>query len=274
MIRKKLACLLLAGATVAAFAGTATPSAQAQTLDELIQKHVEALGGKAKLDAVKSVRMTGKMTMGPGMEAPFTMEFQDPNKMRMEMSIQGMTMIQAYDGKSGWRVVPFTGKTDPEAMSAEELKQMERQTSNFVDLLSDYKSRGYEAELVGKETFEGSTVHRIKLTSKDGETVNVYLDAEQYLPLKLVARTTVQGQDIEVETALGDYKEAGGVLFPHSMQTKSAMMPGTATMTIDKIEVNPEVAASRFEMPAKKPAAETKETPKDTPKEAPKPPQA
>lgn len=259
MIRKKLACFLLASASIATFAN---PAAQAQTLDELLQKHVEAIGGKAKLDAVKSVRMTGKMTMGPGMEAPFTMEFQDPNKMRMEMSIQGMTMIQAYDGKSGWRVVPFTGKTDPEAMSAEELKQMERQTSNFVDLLSDYKARGYEGELLGKEALEGSPAYKIKLTAKDGETVHVFLDAEQYLPLKLTARTKVQGQDIEVETALGDYKEVGGILFPHSMQTKSAMMPGTATMTIDKIEVNPEVAASRFEMPAKKPEAETKEAPK------------
>lgn len=260
MIRKTFACLLLAG--LAGVSGIAAPAVQAQTLDELLQKNLEALGGKAKVEAIKSVRMTGKMTMGPGMEAPFVMEFQDPNKMRMDMTIQGMTMTQAYDGKSGWRVVPFTGKTDPEPMSAEELKQMERQTSNFVDLLSDFKARGYEAELVGKETLEGSPVHKIKLTAKDGETLNIYLDAEQYLPLKMVARTKVQGQEIAVETTLGDYKEVGGVLFPHSMQTKSAMMPGAANMTIEKVEVNPEIAASRFEMPAKKPAAETKDAPK------------
>jgi outer membrane lipoprotein-sorting protein len=272
MIRKTFACLLLAAA--ASTLGLATPAAQAQTLDELVQKHVEALGGKAKLDAVKGVRMSGKMTMGPGMEAPFTLEVQDPNKMRMELSIQGMTIIQAYDGKTGWRVVPMTGKTDPELMSADELKQMERQTSNFTDLLTDYKSRGFEAELAGKEDLQGSPAYRIKLTAQDGETVNVFLDAEQYLPLKMVAKTKVQGQEVEVETALGDYKEVGGILFPHSMQTKSAMMPGIASMTIDKIEINPEVAASRFEMPAKKPAAEAKPAPKeDTPKEAPKPPQ-
>lgn len=259
MIRKTFACLLLAGLTGLA-------PVQAQTLDELIQKHVEALGGKAKLDAVKNIRMTGKMTLGPGIEAPFAIEVQDPNKMRMEMSIQGMTIIQAYDGKSGWRVVPMTGKTDPETMSADELKQMERQTSNFADLLTEYKARGYEAELVGKESLEGSPAYRIKLTAQDGETVNIFLDAEQHLPLKMIAKMKAQGQEMEVETALGDYKEVGGVLFPHSIQTKSAMMPGVMTMTVEKIEINPEVSASRFEMPAKAPAAETKE--------APKPPQA
>ncbi|HEX2224931.1 MAG TPA: outer membrane lipoprotein-sorting protein [Thermoanaerobaculia bacterium] len=266
MIRKTFACLLLAGlAGAASFA----PPAQAQTLDELIQKHVQAVGGKEKLDAVQGVRMTGRMSMMQGMEAPFVLEIQDPNKMRMDITIQGMTLIQAYDGKTGWRVVPFGGNTDAEDMSAEELKQMERQTSNFVDLLTDYKARGYEAELVGKEDVEGSPAYKIKLTAKDGETVQVFLDAEQYLPIKMLARVKAQGgQEVEVESALGDYKEVGGVLFAHSIQSKSAMMPGTATMTIEKIEVNPELAAARFEKPAKK-----AEPAKEAPKDAPKPPQ-
>src|SRR3954454_20855336 len=119
MIRKTFACLLLAGLTAAAV--------QAQTADEIINKHLTARGGKDKIKAVQSARMTGKMVMGQGMEAPVTMELARPNKMRMEFTIQGMTGVQAFDGKGGWSVMPFMGKTEPEAMSTDDIKQAEDQ---------------------------------------------------------------------------------------------------------------------------------------------------
>ena len=127
MIRKTFAWLLVAG-----LAGTA---AFAQTADELIEKSIQAQGGREKIEAVKSARMTGKMAMGQGMEAPIVIETIDPNKFRMEMTFQGMTMVQAYDGKSGWQVQPFMGKTEPEPMNEQDLKAMEDQLDD-MDLLT------------------------------------------------------------------------------------------------------------------------------------------
>lgn len=246
MIRKTFAWVLVAG-----LAGTA---AFAQTADELVEKSIKASGGREKIEAIKSARMSGKMSMGQGMEAPLMIETVEPNKFRMEMTFQGMTMVQAYDGKSGWQVQPFMGKTEPEPMNEQEQKAMEKQLED-MDILTKYKEKGHTVELVGKEELEGSPVYKLKLTKKSGEVSNLYLDAETYLLIKQTGKTQMQGQEIETETSLSDYKEVGGVLYPHTIQTKIPSMPGgVMAMTFEKIEPNPDIPSSRFDMPAKKEA--------------------
>src|SRR5215207_5327167 len=100
MKRKTFASLLLAG-----LMGTAAWAQSPQTADEIIAKNLEAKGGLDKLKAVQSMRITGKMMVGPGMEAPMIIEMARPHSVRMEFTIQGMTGIQAYDGKGGWSVM-------------------------------------------------------------------------------------------------------------------------------------------------------------------------
>jgi outer membrane lipoprotein-sorting protein len=248
MIRKTFAWLLVAG-----LAGAAV---QAQTADEIINKNLTARGGKDKIKAVQSARMTGKMVMGQGMEAPFTMEVARPNKMRMEFTIQGMTGVQAFDGKSGWSVMPFMGKKDPEAMSADDAKQAADQ-ADMDGPLVDYKEKGHQVELVGKEDVEGTPAYKLKVTKKNGDIVNVYIDTESYMEIKDAGRAKVRGQEIEGETTFGDFKTVDGLVFPFSIEQKAKGMPGGMTMTISKIEVNPKLEDSRFAMPA----AEKKESP-------------
>lgn len=252
MTRKTFAWLLAAGLISAA--------AWAQTTDEIIAKHEKAMGGKDKIKAVQTERVTGKMVMGQGMEAPFTMEMARPNKMRMEFTVQGMTGVQAFDGKTGWSVMPFMGKTDPEAAPEEEAKKMQEQ-ANMDGLLMDYKDFGRTVELVGKEDLEGTPVYKLKVTQKSGDTVYLYIDAEQFMLLKQTGKTKVRGQEIESETIFGDFKTVDGLVFPHSIEQKVAGMPGGMVMTVSKIELNPGVADTRFTMPAaaeKKPPAPEK----------------
>src|SRR5262245_50298290 len=89
-------------------------AAHAQTADDLIAKNLAARGGKDKIKALQSAKITGKMSMGPGVDAPFTWEWKRPNNFRIEFVVQGMTGIQAYDGTTGWQVMPFMGKKDAE----------------------------------------------------------------------------------------------------------------------------------------------------------------
>jgi outer membrane lipoprotein-sorting protein len=263
MIRKTFAWLLVAG-----LAGAAV---QAQTADEIINKHLEARGGKDKIKAVQSARMTGKMVMtGQGIEAPITMELSRPNKMRMEFTIQGMTGIQAYDGKSGWSVMPFMGKTEPEAMSDEDMRQAEDQ-ADMDGMLVDYKEKGHQVELIGKEDVEGTPAYKLKVTKKNGDVVNVYIDAESYMDIKESGKVKARGQEIESQTTFGDFKKVDGLIFPYSIEQKPQGAPAGMVIAISKIEVNPTVDASRFAKPAAKPAdkpAEEKKAPTPT-----KPPQ-
>lgn len=251
MIRKTFAWLFVAGLMTAA--------AQAQTADELIEKNLQARGGRDKIKAIQTVRMNGKMTMGQGMEAPFTLEMARPRKMRMEFTFQGMTGIQAYDGANGWMVMPFMGKKDPEPIPSDDLKTMEDQ-ADFDGPLVDYKEKGHQVEFVGKQDLEGTPAYKLKVTKKNGDVSYVYLDAEQHLEMKVEGKSKVRGQEVEGETTLGDYKAVGGVLFPHSIESKAKGSPAGMTMTIEKIDVNPELPAARFEMPkVEKPAPAPKQ---------------
>jgi outer membrane lipoprotein-sorting protein len=243
MLRK---CLLtLAAAALALPAG-------AQTVDELIARNVEARGGLDKMKAVRTLRMTGKMTMGPGMEAPISLELKRPASIRMEFTVQGMTGVQAFDGKTGWSIDPF-GRKDPEPMSAEDLKEVEEQ-ADIDGPLVDYGAKGHAVELVGKEKVEGSDAYKLKVTLKGGDVRYVYLDADSCLEIRAESKRMIRGSEVEVESTIGDYKEVAGLLFPHSIQNGAKGRPEKQNIIVDKVEVNPALDDGRFSMPGAKPA--------------------
>lgn len=238
----------LLGLGLAAGAALAMP-ASAQTVDEVIAKNIEAKGGLEKLKSVQTLRMTGKMTMGLGIEAPATIEFKRPNRVRMEITFQGNVGTQAYDGKTGWSISPFGGKQEPEPMSAEDLKDIEEQ-SDMDGPLVDYKAKGHTVELLGKEKVEGSDAYKLKVTLKNGDVRYIYLDADAHLEIKGESKRTIRGSEVEIETSIGDYKEVGGLLFPHSLQSGAKGRPERQNIMVEKIEINPAIEETRFVMPA------------------------
>ena len=232
-------------------------SASAQTADELVEKNIKARGGIDKIKAIKSMKVTGKMKMGP-IEAPLTVTQSRPENIRVEFTVQGMTGIQAFDGATGWMVMPFMGKKDPEQMSADMLKEF-KDEADFDGPMIDYKAKGNKVEYLGKEDVQGTPAYKLKVTTKDGIESTVYLDAENYLEIKKESKRKIQGQEIEGESSIGDYKEFGGVLFPTSVENHAKGREGSQALTIEKIEINPTVDAAIFHMPeVKKPAEETK----------------
>ena len=221
----------------------------AAELDEVLANNIEARGGYESWQDIETARMTGKMIMGAGMEAPFRIEFKRPDKVRMEFDVQGMTGIQAYDGETGWFVLPFMGKTEPEVMAEDQLKEVE-EMADLDGPLVDYQEKGHEVELLGTEDVEGTEAYKIQLTKKNGDVSTIYLDTEHFLEFKQTARTTRQGNEMVVHTTLGDYKEVGDVVMAHSMEMEFEGMPVTQSIAIDSVELNVDIDDSRFAMPA------------------------
>lgn len=245
MLRKSL--------VAATFVALLSAAASAQTAEEIVAKHIQARGGAAKLKSVKTLRMTGKRDIQPGFSVPIVVEQMRPNKLRADITVQGMTGTLAYDGGQGWQLIPFQGKTDPEAMPEDMVKEF-AEDSDIDGPLLDWKEKGHKIELVGKEQVEGTDAYRIKLTKKDGSVSDIWFDADSYLEIKSVSRRTVRGTVQEVEAVTGDYKEVGGMMMPHSVQFGEKGQP-KLSMTVEKIEINPAVEEARFKMPvvAKKP---------------------
>jgi hypothetical protein len=261
MFRKLSLCL----ATVTILA----PAMLAQTVDDVIAKHIEAMGGKDKIATVKTMKMTGKMLIQEGLEAPITMFVKVPDQVRMEFTVQGLTAVQAYDGKNGWNIMPFTGKKDPEAMSGDDVKELQDQADIWP--LVDYKSKGNQVELLGKDKVEGTDAYKIKLTRKSGDISMVYLDADNYMEIKDEEKRMVRGTEHEIETSLGDYREVNGIMFPFAIESSQKGSPEKQKISIDKIELNVPVDEASFKMPAAAPAPAAK--PEMTKPEQKKPPQ-
>ncbi len=225
-------------------------SALSQSADEIISKHLKATGGNEKWGSLKSVKMSGNIDIAPGMKAPFTMFFKDKNKFRFELEVQGMTMIQALDVDSGWSIVPFTGKTDPERMSPEEVKSSKQQ-ADFTGDLYNYKDKGNTVEYLGKEDMEGTDTYKLKVTRKNNDITYMYLDAASYLTLKETSKIKMQDKEIESSTIPSNYKDVDGIKFPFSLEIRGGDDESTGqTMTIDSIEINPLIDDQIFKMPA------------------------
>ena len=230
----------------------------AQNVDEIIAKNIETRGGMDALKGVESAHINGTMTMGQGMEVPFDITFKRPRKMRFEMEMQGMKIIQAYDGETGWGVMPMMGKSEPERLADDQLKQAEMQ-SDIDGPLVDYAEKGHTVELLGKEDVEGTEAYKLKVTLKNGDEINMYLDAEYYLVFKQEAKTNIQGNEVSVTSNISDYKEVGDVVLPHAMEQVFEGAPSGMTMTMNKVELNVDVDDSIFDMPEPAPQEEESE---------------
>jgi len=242
MLRKALPGLLLA--VLAAPAAT-------QTVDEVIAKSLEARGGLEKLKAIQSIRMTARMSMGP-MDVPMVIEMKRPRSFRADVTVQGTVAVQAYDGATAWGISPM-GPGQPEPLPAEAAKQMTEQ-ADMDGPLVDYAAKGHVVVLVGKEKVEGRDAYKLEITKKGGDVEYHFLDAASYLPVRVAARRTIRGTEIEGESTLGDYREAGGVLWPYSVQNGAKGRPEKQSLVVQKIEINPAIDDARFKMPSTTPA--------------------
>jgi outer membrane lipoprotein-sorting protein len=225
--------------------------AAAQTADDIIAKNNDAKGGLAKQKALQSVRMTGRATVGPGIEAPIVIEVKRPKSLRIDIAVQGMTITQAYDGAVGWMLNPLSGRTEPETVPPEALRVMEEQADMDGPLI-DYKSKGHTVELLGKEKVEGTDCYKLKVTLKNGDVRTIFIDTESNLEVKIEGRTMIRGTEQASDTLLGDWKDVGGILMAHSIDNGRPGAPMRQKMTIDKVELNVPLEDARFSMPVKK----------------------
>jgi len=174
--------------------GAATLRAQ-QSVDEIVAKYAQRIGGVDRLQAVQTLRRTGKFYGGGGFEAQLTNVNKRPNKVREEFAFGGMTGVNAYDGKTGWKIEPWQGKKDAESLSEDETKDIISE-SLFDDPLLNYRAAGNTVELLGRDLLEGTDVQKVKVTiASNGDIRTYYLDAESGVPIKYEVKRTVRGAE-------------------------------------------------------------------------------
>ena len=223
----------------------AAGNAQEMKLDDILNAYYKATGIE-KMKDWTTLTEKGK-TIVQGMEFPFTMTTKRPSKLRVEAEVQGNKMIQCYDDGKGWSVVPWSGSSTPQDMTPDEIKNMKEQT-DIEGALYNWKEKGHQAELIGKEDMEGSSAYKIKVSKANGDVDNYFIDAENYILLKTSSKVKIQGNETESESLFTNYKDINGVLVAETITTKIKDQTVSQIM-IEKVEINQAVNDSIFVKP-------------------------
>jgi len=227
----------------------AVQSAHALSLDDLLAKNLAARGGADKVAAIKTLKCEGKMLFGGQFELGLTQYQKAPESVRTEASIQGLTAVQAWDGKDAWQISPFQGRKDPEKMTVDDAKAFADDAPVQGALIGAHE-RGSAVTYLGTEDVDGTAAHKLKVVLKNGDIEYVYLDPDHFLEIRNVAQRTVRGTQVETVTDYGDYEEVSGVFFPFSMTTESKADGSRTQITIDRAEANVAMDDSLFAFPS------------------------
>jgi outer membrane lipoprotein-sorting protein len=237
------AVLTVLGVTLAA------PAAPPPTVDQIISRYVAARGGLDKIRSIQTLRETGHATAGADRQALVKRELKRPSRTRFEITAQGVTGVFVSNGEHGWKMSPFDGDANPIPVSDEVVKEAVEQ-ADIEGPLVDWKAKGHTAELVGHETVAGQDAYKIKLTLKSGAVRYEYLDVKTLYRLRADSTRQIHGAPVRIQTTFADYKKTDGILFPRTIEVGAEGRPNKLRVTVDKIEVNPPLSDSLFEMPA------------------------
>ncbi len=221
----------------------------AQTADELIAKNIQARGGIEKIQAIKTLRMTGKMRNPRGRTATVGQENVRPNLVRETFSQQGMTQIEAYDGTTGWHIQPFRGRKDPELMGEDGVRNLLLE-ADLDGLLVDYREKGSTVEYLGHDLLDGDDALRLKITLKSGDIIYDYLDPDSFMEIRQEIQQFIRGSVRERVVSLGSYKPVDGVMFPFWIALGSRTNPEAQSYTWFRIEANVPIDPADFALPA------------------------
>ncbi len=226
-----------------------------QSVDEIIDNYFENTGGIDQWRKLKGVKMLAKLSQ-QGMEIPIEIIQMQGGKQMQIINFQGQSIkAQVFDGEVSWGINMMSQK--PEKSDQETTDNLKLENNDFPDSFMDYKSKGYIAELIGKETIDGTETFKVKLTKepktidgkKEDDITFYFFDTENYVPIAI--QTEVKegpGKGMIMEITMSDYQEVEGLYFPFS-QTQGIKDQPSIPLIIDSIELNPTIDENEFKFP-------------------------
>jgi outer membrane lipoprotein-sorting protein len=220
-------------------------TAKAQTADEIIQKHLAAIGGADNWKKINSMKLTGSTNAG-GMEIPVILTILRNKGFKIEYTVNGMTGYSIITDKTGWNYSPFGGQTKAEVVPDETVKQAQ----DALDIggpLIDYQAKGNKVAYLGKDDVEGTECHKLKVTFSNGKEETIFIDAGTYYHIKSLEKVKANGKETEQASIYGNFQKLPeGIVYPMSIDN------GGGPVTIKTVEINPNITESYFK-PAEEP---------------------
>ena len=228
----------------------------AQTADDVVEKYLAAIGGRAALAKITSRLTTGTITLtlpnGP-VSGSIEVLNQQPNKSRtltkLDLTSVGagqLTREQRFDGNTGYILDSLQGNREITGNQLENMKN-----AMFPTPLLTYKERGATVELAGKEKVDGRDTYVLIVKPKSGSVARQFIDAETYLPARIVVKLDVPeaGGEVEQTSDLSDYRVVDGIKIPFALKVSSAAQ--SFSIAVTKVEHNVKIDEAVFLRPDK-----------------------
>jgi outer membrane lipoprotein-sorting protein len=280
LLLSALVCLCFSRGLAAADSKTAPANLSAA---QVVEKHVVARGGQQAWRALQTLSVTGKMDAGYGdsaersrrlaegglgasvkrahantvvgagkdkpdqqVQLPFKLEMKRPHKSRLEIEFAGKTAVQVYDGTNGWKLRPYLNRNDAEPFTAEEAKS-ESEKADIEGPLVDYAAKGTKVELAGVEPVAGHSAYKLKLTMKNGDAQNIWIDTQSFLDVKVEGiPRRMDGKMHKVWVMQRDFRSVQGLMIPFVCETVVEGYPQTHALTLETVVVNRALDDARF----------------------------
>ena len=222
--------------------------AHADQATDIAQIHLEAIGGRPRISALKGLRMSGFVRVGDK-RVRFSMLAARPNRVRLETGDNGRTLVNASDGvEPPWEFDTGTWPPRYRPMGDAAAKAFTAD-AEFDDPLIAGPARGFTLEYAGEVEIDGRKLLRVLVTRNLADTFALLLDEETYfIVLRIEERTTAGGLKRKIVTRYDDFRPVDGVLLPHKV---TIITDGRVEqqMIMEKIETNPELTRDTFTRP-------------------------
>ncbi len=176
-------------------------------------------------------------------------EIKRPGFYRLEFSSQGTTAVFAHDGEIGWQVAPLQGIFEPEPISPENDSEAGIDERDIEGPLVDWREKGHTVELVGRETLPGGEADKLKVTLADGGILYDYVDVVSHQVVRTDKTKMIRGHEVVLEQTFSDFRETGGLVFPHLIETHVKDRPEFIHITVEEIELDPDLDDEDFRFP-------------------------
>jgi outer membrane lipoprotein-sorting protein len=218
-------------------------------VDEIVASNLEARGGVERIRALQSIRQAGTVTASGGREAQIVREIKRPDRFRLEFRYQGTTSVFAHDGDTGWQVAPLQGQFEPRVMPPEADAAGAADQRDIEGVLVDWREKGHVVELVGREALPGGEAFKLEISMSDGGVRTDYVDVESRQVVRSDVTRLMQGHPVQLQNTFSDFREVDGLVFPFRIETRAADRPEVLTITVEDIELDPELDDADFRFP-------------------------